>query len=112
MSLFVCVCVYSRVTHKKGSASRSDKKELVTRPIPFDLSGEEGGDEAWGASESDGGGGGRERSEAALKGLKAVVAERESQVRHVLCVRHTRGSCSCFVRTPEMRQYLLYFAVL
>ena len=103
------MCVYSRVTHKKGSGSRSDKKELVTRPIPFDLSGEEGGDEAWGASESDGGGGGggRERSEAALKGLKAVVAERESQVRDVLCVRHTRGSCTCAVRTPEMRQYLL-----
>ena len=43
MSLSLCVCVYSRVTHKKGSGSRSDKKELVTRPIPFDLSGEEGG---------------------------------------------------------------------
>ena len=83
------MCVCRRITHKKGSSSRSDKKELLTRPIPFDLSSEaegEGGDEAWGASESDGGG----RSEAALMSVKAIVAKREAQV------KHSMYSCTCF----------------
>jgi hypothetical protein len=118
LSGWLIVC--RRISHKKGSSSRSDKKDLVTRPIPFDLSGEaegEGGDETWGASESDGGG----RSEAALQSLKAVVAKREAQVKHSmhsctsLCVLlkldstyRTPLCCTSFLRCT----YLVCCAVL